>query len=75
MRRLPRHLRHPDGILEGIESVKGRRVAVELVAENENEMAGHRRLEGRRGAAVPILAGSGEIGGSIRGRADDVGTS
>ena len=46
MRRLPRHLCHPDGILGGIESVKGRRAAVELVAENEDEVAGHRKLSG-----------------------------
>ena len=75
MRRLPRHLRHPDGIRKGIESVEGRRVAVELVAENEDEVAGHRRLEGKEGGRGPILAGCGGIGGSIHGRADDVGTS
>jgi hypothetical protein len=47
MRRLPRHLRHPDGILKGIEAVEGRRVAVELVAENEDEHREHEQVQVR----------------------------
>jgi hypothetical protein len=41
VRRFLGHLGHPDAISAAIETVERRAVAVELVAENEDEISGH----------------------------------